>query len=56
MLPIINMVAFIFHRNILEKYQQHFAYGVRDEIVFYVIYAESNELFSINKAMDYSIV
>ncbi|MCB2300264.1 McrB family protein [Clostridium tagluense] len=41
--------------NILEKYQQHFAYRVRDEIVFYVIYAVKNELFSFNKAMDYSL-
>ena len=52
----INMVTCIFHRNILENYQEHFAYRVRDEIVFYVIYAASNELFSFNKAMDYSIV
>ncbi|MGH4121850.1 MAG: hypothetical protein ACREV6_02770 [Clostridium sp.] len=37
--------------NILEKYQQHFAYRVRDEIVFYVIYAATNVLFSFNKAM-----
>jgi len=42
--------------NILEKYQQHFAYRVRDEIVFYVIYAVKNNLFPFNKAMDYSIV
>jgi MoxR-like ATPase len=42
--------------SILEKYQQHFAYRVRDEIVFYVIYATVNELFSFNEAMDYSIV
>lgn len=42
--------------NILEKYQQHFAYRVRDEIVFYVIYAVKNDLFSFNQAMDYSIV
>lgn len=42
--------------NILEKYQQHFAYRVRDEIVFYVIYAVKNDLFSFNEAMDYSIV
>jgi len=42
--------------NILEQYQQHFAYRVRDEIVFYVIYAATNELFSFNKAMDYSLL
>ena len=42
--------------NILEKYQQHFAYRVRDEIAFYVIYAIKNELFSFTQAMDYSIV
>jgi len=42
--------------NILEKYQQHFAYRVRDEIAFYVIYATQSNLFSFNKAMDYSIV
>lgn len=41
--------------NILEKYQQHFAYRVRDEIVFYVIYALKDDLFSFNKAMDFSI-
>lgn len=41
--------------NILEKYQQHFAYRVRDEIVFYVIYAIKDDLFSLNKAMDFSI-
>ena len=29
---------------------------VRDEIVFYIIYAVKNSLFSFNKAMDYSIV
>jgi hypothetical protein len=52
----INMVTCIFYRNILENYQEHFDYRVRDEIVFYVIYATSNELLSINKAMDYSIV
>jgi len=34
--------------KILEKYQQHFAYRVRDEIVFYVIYAVKNELFSFD--------
>ncbi|BCZ45824.1 hypothetical protein psyc5s11_18910 [Clostridium gelidum] len=42
--------------KILEKYQQHFAYRVRDEIVFYVIYAVKNQLFSFDQAMDYSIV
>ena len=42
--------------NILEKYQQHFAYRVRDEIVFYVIYAIKNDLFAFDKAMDFSIV
>ncbi|MPQ31259.1 ATPase [Clostridium estertheticum] len=42
--------------NILEKYQQQFAYRVRDEIVFYIIYAVKNNLFIFNKAMDYSIV
>ncbi len=42
--------------NILEKYQQHVAYRVRDEIVFYVIYAATNGLFSFNKAMDYSLL
>ena len=42
--------------NILEKYQQHFAYRVRDEIVFYVIYAATNVLLSFNKAMDYSLL
>lgn len=42
--------------NILEKYQQHFAYRVRDEIVFYVIYAIEEDLFSFSEAMDYSLL
>lgn len=42
--------------DILKKYQQHFAYRVRDEIVFYVIYAVKNDLFEFDQAMDYSIV
>lgn len=42
--------------NILEKYNFHFAYRVRDEIVFYMIYASEEELLSFNEALDNCIV
>ena len=38
--------------EILEKYNYHFAYRVRDEITFYVIYAVENDLFTFEEAMD----
>ncbi|MBE6050180.1 MAG: ATPase [Clostridium sp.] len=42
--------------EILEKYNYHFAYRVRDEITFYVIYAVENDLFTFEEAMDRCIV
>ena len=41
--------------HILEKYNQHFGFRVRDEIVFYMIYAVKNNIFDFDKAMDYCI-
>ena len=41
--------------DILEKYNQHFGFRVRDEIVFYMIYAVKNNIFDFDKAMDYCI-
>lgn len=42
--------------NILEKYNQHFGYRVRDEIVYYCLYALKDNLFTLEQAMDYCIV
>lgn len=42
--------------NILEKYNQHFAYRVRDEIVYYCLYALKEGLFTKEQALDYCIV
>lgn len=42
--------------NILENYNQHFGFRVRDEIVFYMIYAIKNSIMDFNKALDYCIV
>lgn len=42
--------------NILEKYNFHFAYRVRDEIVFYMIYAMEEGLLSFDEALDNCIV
>lgn len=42
--------------NILEKYNFHFAYRVRDEIVFYMIYAREEDLLSFDEALDNCIV
>lgn len=42
--------------NILEKYNQHFGYRVRDEIVYYCIYALKDNLFTKEEAMDYCVV
>ena len=41
--------------DILEEYNQHFGFRVRDEIVFYMIYAIKNSIFDFDKAMDYCI-
>lgn len=42
--------------NILEDYNQHFGFRVRDEIVFYMIYASKNNIMDFDKALDYCIV
>lgn len=41
--------------DILEEYNQHFGFRVRDEIVFYMIYAIKNSIFDFDKAMYYCI-
>lgn len=41
--------------KILEKCDMQFAYRVRDEVVFYVIYAIHEEIMNFNKALDYTI-
>ena len=42
--------------SILEEYNQHFGYRVRDEIVFYMIYAVKNNLLTFDKAFDICVV
>lgn len=42
--------------NILEKYNYHFGYRVRDEIVFYMIYADKYKLLNTDEAFDICIV
>lgn len=42
--------------NILEKYNYHFGYRVRDEILFYMIYAKKDNLFKFEEALDICIV
>lgn len=42
--------------NILEKYNYHFGYRVRDEIIFYMIYADKYELLNTDEAFDICIV
>lgn len=41
--------------NVLERYNQHFGYRVRDEIVFYMIYATRYNLLSYEVAFDMAI-
>lgn len=41
--------------KILEKCDMQFAYRVRDEVVFYVIYAVHEEIMDFDKALDYAI-
>lgn len=41
--------------EILRKCDMQFAYRVRDEVVFYVIYAAHEELMDFDKALDYAI-
>ena len=42
--------------NVLEKYNQHFGYRVRDEITFYMIYAVKDGLLDFEKAFDICII
>lgn len=42
--------------NILKPFNQQFGFRVRDEIVFYIIYALKDNIMDFNKALDYSIV
>lgn len=41
---------------VLEKYNSHFGYRVRDEIVFYMIYSLKYELMDFDEAFDFCIV
>ena len=42
--------------NILEKYNCHFGYRVRDEIAFYMIYAVKDNLMSFDETFDLCVV
>lgn len=42
--------------NILQKYDNHFGYRVRDEIVFYMIYALKYDLMTFDEAFDFCMV
>ncbi|RII32963.1 ATPase [Clostridium chromiireducens] len=42
--------------NILEKFNYHFGYRVRDEITFYMIYALKDNLMSFDEAFDLCVV
>lgn len=42
--------------SILEKYNYHFGYRVRDEITFYMIYAVKDNLMSFDEAFDLCVV
>ncbi|MEN8075347.1 AAA family ATPase [Clostridioides difficile] len=53
-IKVINKLISI--NNILEDYNQHFGFRVRDEIVFYMIYATKNNIMDFDKALDYCIV
>lgn len=55
----INVIDKLIDINkILEEYNQHFGFRVRDEIVFYMIYAanEKDKLMEFDKALDNCIV
>ncbi|MEG1254407.1 AAA family ATPase [Clostridium sp.] len=41
--------------NVLQEYNQHFGYRVRDEIVFYMIYATENDLLEFDAAFDMAV-
>lgn len=42
--------------DILEKYNCHFGYRVRDEITFYIIYATKDKLMTFGEAFDICVV
>ena len=42
--------------KVLEVHNQHFGYRVRDEIVFYMIYAIRDKLMTYEEAFDYCVV
>ena len=42
--------------SILEKYNKQFGLRIRDEIVFYMIYALKDNVMDYNKALDYCIL
>lgn len=42
--------------DILEKYNYHFGYRVRDEITFYMIYAAKDNLMTFDEAFDLCVV
>ncbi|NRT80952.1 McrB family protein [Clostridium beijerinckii] len=42
--------------SILEKYNYHFGYRVRDEITFYMIYAVKDNLMSFDEAFDLCVI
>ncbi len=39
----------------LKEINHHFAYRIRDEVIFYVLYAIEYELMNIDEALDYAI-
>ncbi|MEG2411521.1 MAG: AAA family ATPase [Clostridium sp.] len=42
--------------DVLQEYNQHFGYRVRDEIVFYMIYATENALLEFDAAFDMAVM
>lgn len=55
---ILNRVILILKQinDVLKKSNIHFGYRVRDEICFYMIYNEINNLMSFDEALDYEIL
>jgi len=50
------IAALIKINDILEKYNYHFGYRVRDEITFYMIYAAKDNLMNFDEAFDLCVV
>lgn len=50
------IAALIKINDILEKYNYHFGYRVRDEITFYMIYAAKDNLMTFDEAFDLCVV